>query len=288
MDCVQTKNNEKILILPDCCPNTKYLYYRPGVLEMPLNCSTPCNNIVYKFKPLKANHENVIVHPMYGHLNIEHDTYYGPINDTFLYYIQLLKDVAVIEGDEKSDVLHFPHLFDKQRFLNKRYSKIDSFDGSNVLNILVLHNAFFQLASQLRQILRSMGFKTFIIYMTDVTLAKLGNINGDYIIFGCFNKTLHLLYSEISKYLNLYTAWDIVYWLNKDSEINFCSKYYLNPLDIPVEYLHVTIEQKSHSTEIIKASSRYGSYTGLPVTSGKPISKIQRGKSGIASDYHEI
>ena len=289
MDFVQS-TNENIFILPDCCPTTKYLYYREGVLEMPLNCLTPCNNIVYKFKQIKLkDSKDVIVHPMYGHPNLKSDKYYGPTNDTFLHYLQLLKEVEIIDSNENCEMLHFPFKFNKQLFLNKRYSKIDGFDSSNTLNILVLHHEYYALASQFRNTLKRMGFTTFIMYVTEVTLAKLGNMQGDYIIFGCFNKTLLLLYGEISRFANLYTAWDIVYWINRDNkEIDFWTKYYLNPLDIPMDLFDIVVECNSQSTQIIKATSKYGTYAGLPVNSNQPISQIQKGRRGIASEYHEI
>ena len=289
MDVIHAEN-QNIGILADCCPNTKYLYYRKGRIEMPLHCLTPGGDCIdYKFQSLpdSVDAQKKLLHPMYSIPDLSHDTYVGPVQDSFLHYVQLLKkDIKIIDTKEKCDTLQFLYNFQRQRFLNKRYTSVDSFDATNTLNILVLHHAYYDLASQFRTLLKRKGYTTFIMYMTDVTLAKLGNMNGDYIVFGCFNKTLNLLYSELSRFLNLYTAWDILYWLNKDTlDINFCDVYYLNPLDIPLTYFDIKVDSITPTLEIIKATSKYGSYIGLP-TEDKPISKIQKGKIGIASSYH--
>ncbi len=287
MDSLQTEN-EKVFLLPDCCPVTKYTYYREGILEMPLNCTTPCNNIVYKFrKPFSLSNNAVILHPMYGHPKLTYDTYIGPDNDTFYYYLVLLKTITSKFTLDVNEMLHYPVGFNRQKFINKRYMKIDSFDSTTSINILVLHHAYYDAASQLRTLLKQFGLTTFIFYMTDVTLEKLGNLKGSFVIFGCFNKTFRLLHHEMSRCFSLYSAWDIVYWLNKDKDIDFTESYYLNPLDIPQEYFKVECQQITTQTQIIKSISTYGTYTGLPIEK-LPIQKIAEGKTGIASDYNEF
>eukprot|EP00834_Sanchytrium_tribonematis_P007634 NODE_722_length_4463_cov_0.626489.p2 type:complete len:287 gc:universal NODE_722_length_4463_cov_0.626489:3279-2419(-) len=286
MNVVQTKS-ERILILPDCCPNAKFLYYRSGTIEMPLNCLTPCKTVNYQFSGLARKKEGYILHPMYSHPEFEHEIYYGPSKDTFCCYLQLLKNIKIEESKDICEILKFDHVFHRQKFLNKRYMLIDTLEKKNIFNIVVLHNEYFEIASIVKKLLKQMGISVFLFYMTDVTLAKLGNLKGDFVIVGCFNKTLHLLYSEIARFAKLYTCWDILYWLNKDSITNFCETYYLNPMDIPKHLFDVVIESQPGSGEIIKATSTYGSFSGLPVED-KPVSKIVKGKTGIASNYNEI